>query len=69
MGGLVMSGPPLPEGYGAPVDSCTHTPIEVDPATRSVWGEFRCPTIDNEDNTSVCEVGASYYFFENCEPP
>lgn len=67
-GGLVVPSSELAEQYGAPLSTCIHTPIEVDLATRSVWGLVTCPEFETTDGSSVCEVGPSYYYFENCTP-
>jgi hypothetical protein len=65
-GRLVASGPILPEEYRAPLDSCTLTAIDIDPTTRSVWSEIKCPTFQSRDSEDICEIGPSYFFFENC---
>lgn len=66
--GIGINVPDLPEQYGSFSEPCTVTPIEVDEATRSVWGEFSCPSIGPEEGDDSCEVGPSYFFFENCTP-
>jgi hypothetical protein len=65
-GGLFVSGPILPQQYNSPANGCTHTPIEIDPVTRSIWGEIKCPVFESFDGEDTCEIGTSYYFFENC---
>jgi hypothetical protein len=68
-GGIILDDPALPNQLGAPVRTCMHTPIEVDDATGSVWGSFTCPVFQTNDESDVCELGTSYYFFENCTKP
>lgn len=65
-GGLVISGAVLPAQYGAPIESCTLTPIEIDRETNSIWGEIQCPTFESLDSDDVCEIGPSYFYFRNC---
>jgi hypothetical protein len=66
VGGLVMTGALLSEQYNAPTNSCTLTPLEIDTEANSVWGKITCPAIESLDSESVCEVGESYFYFENC---
>jgi len=66
--GIGINVPDLPAQYGSFSEPCTVTPIEVDETTRSVWGEFSCPSIGPEEGDDSCEVGPSYFFFENCTP-
>lgn len=40
--------------------------LDIDTSTRSVWGEIECPQFESIDGQSVCEIGPSYYYFENC---
>lgn len=70
VGGLVLQAPDLPANYGTTAGNpCTYTPIAVDAATRSVWGEFSCNALSALDGSGDrCGVGPSYYFFENCTP-
>lgn len=54
---------------------CSFTVIQLDPATRSVWGSFTCASLDKfaaDGATQVptqCTVGPSYFYFENCTKP
>ncbi len=65
--GIALNGPDLPEQYGSsPTSPCEYAVLEVDETTRSVWGEISCATIDNETQTSLCSLGPSYFYFENC---
>ncbi|HEY3494393.1 MAG TPA: hypothetical protein VGK73_06895 [Polyangiaceae bacterium] len=65
-GGALVAGAVVPKQYAAPLDGCTHTPIEFDPAAGTVWGEFTCPSFETSDGSDSCELGTSYYYFENC---
>lgn len=64
-GGFLASSPTLGY-YGARTNSCTLTAIDIDHASRSIWGEIRCPTLGSLEDDSVCELAPSYFFFENC---
>ncbi|HWZ87698.1 MAG TPA: hypothetical protein VNW92_02575 [Polyangiaceae bacterium] len=51
--------------YVAPLFSV----IQVDPATRSVWGSFTCDSLTDFTNPTGCTVAPSYFFFDNCTKP
>ena len=65
-GGMVLNSADLPDQYGG---TCTCTAIEIDEATRSVWGEVQCDEFNTFDDSDHCAVGPSYFFFENCTLP
>jgi hypothetical protein len=54
---------------------CNFTVIQIDLATRSVWGSFTCDSLDkfaSDGATQVptqCKVGPSYFYFKNCTKP
>jgi hypothetical protein len=68
-GSVGVTGPDFPEQYANRSSPCSFTPIEVDEASRSVWGEFACTSFATEDESDSCAVDTSYYFFENCTLP
>lgn len=57
---------PNADGYSA---TCTFSVIQVDPATRSVWGSFTCDSLTDFSKPTGCTVGPSYFFFEHCAKP
>ena len=69
VGGMSFSGKALPEadGYQAP---CNFSIIQLDEASRSVWGSFECDALKNFSQAATgCTVGPSYFFFQNCTKP
>ena len=72
-GGMVLHAKELPDlDYAG---QCSFTVIQLDPATRSVWGSFTCASLDkfaSDGATQVptqCTVGPSYFYFQNCTKP
>jgi hypothetical protein len=66
-GGISIDSSSLPDAYGSsPDDPCVYSPIEVDEATNTIWGEFSCGILVNFDGDDSCELGPSYFYFENC---
>lgn len=65
--GIALNGPSLPEQYGSSANRlCVYSVLEADETTHTVWGEISCETIDNEAEDSLCSLGPSYFYFENC---
>ncbi len=59
----------LPSADGYESASCTFSVIQLDPATRSVWGSFTCDSLTDYTNPTGCTVAPSYFFFDNCKKP
>ena len=70
LGGISLSSDTLPDQFGSSADGpCEYVPIEVDAEARSIWGMLSCPIFQDEAGTEQCELGPSYFYFENCREP
>jgi len=67
-GGMSFGSYELPSADGY-TSQCMFSIIQVDPATRSVWGSFTCETLTDFTNPTGCSVGPSYFFFDHCTKP
>jgi hypothetical protein len=66
-GGIALFSATLPDNYGSSAEApCEYVPIEVDQAARSIWGMVSCGILDDSSGTDRCELGPSYFYFENC---
>jgi len=67
LGGVSLDASRLPDSYGSsPEDPCVYSPIEVDEATNTIWGEFSCGILAAFNENDRCVLGPSYFYFENC---
>lgn len=67
MGSVILEAPMLSEPYSSPNLGCAYSVIEIDPASRSIWGRFTCSSVEAEASGDKCSIDASFFAFENCE--
>lgn len=69
MGSVILEAPMLSEPYSSPTSGCVYSVIEIDPASRNLWGKLTCSSVEAEASGDTCSLDASYFAFENCEAP
>lgn len=65
-GGLVINHPDLPHQYGSQAaHPCSVSVSSIEAG--KFWGQVTCPALPNFTDSTLCEAGPSYFYFEGCK--